>query len=218
MVNSLNFDYEYFQKILSDATKNAFRALQQQHSENGIYAFGLESHTEFESLFPFILTEQKLTDNVLDWLTTPKPYLSAYQDLSEQQLRSYLRYSFFSERDYDVAEKYFDKVHHLQSKGLRQFDGMLISARKELSEEELRALTIEHESKFRDACLAALQTLDKQGIFGTGIERENIVLMLYFTGYGSLDGQTLEYIKALNAETVVKRYEAEIADIEGSQM
>lgn len=206
MIKPFEFDYLHFQNILRDAGRLAFKEMLEKHEQYNVYAIGLEAHTQFESLYPFILTESDLHESALDGLTHPN--FDMFEGLSLQDVRDWMRYGV-PDRDYEFTKKYFRKVHRRIHHGMCLYGETVIHARKEMSEMKVQSLMYKPQIKYQEACILALQELDKEETFGNSEARKHLVLFLKFTGHANQE-EGLEFVTRLNPILVVNRYKADL--------
>ena len=214
MVNPFYFDYVLFEKTLVEDLSVAFADLKQIRGNQSAYCFGIASHAEFENLNPFMLTEEML-GQVVDYDLQDDPSLN--RGMNRDNLRWYYRYAY-SLVDYDYCiSDYLKGTKQLIYDGMRSFDGMIMSARKELPEQEVALIIDKHKAKYRKACVNALQRLNQLGDFGVGTERSKVIVL--FVLYGYADPFYPVYpvwddIVSLNPTPVVQRYRIEKAKSE----
>lgn len=154
----LRFDYRKFEKILIDVTSPIFREFYEIYKDEKILAFGLESHIEFEPLYPFVTTDSdriKRAQLSSDWMGIP-------------------------ERDYSFEDQLMP-LHIAISRGMRRHDNLHLRARSDgMPEDEIHKMLQPYLDEYRETCIRALRLMDANGIFGEDSARNGIVLMLGF--------------------------------------
>jgi hypothetical protein len=159
MVNRFKFDYTTFQAELIAHARTVFTALREKYTPETLYLYGLEAHAEFERIFPFVSTEKD-------------------QDISLHEL--------FIDRDFEL-NNLLEELHEMVAKGMSSLDGMISSAQQELPQAEVELRQQSEEARYRQACIEALQALDRTGFFGRQVPRSEVQIYLVFYGYAEPD-------------------------------
>jgi uncharacterized protein DUF4303 len=176
-------DKQALYQVLKQATRQAFEDLCRNHVGEHFYAFALYSNDIGQYLYPTANTEEAL-----------RQYYGRRVDPEwEPQLR------WFYPGDWRYCQEGAD--HFLPVNGmLDQFDPYSGS----VSDEEVTA----HAQAVFDTCEQVLRDLDTEELFGSGTDRERIVINYLYLD--SSEQRWLATAKRVNPESVWRRYEAEL--------
>lgn len=150
------------------------------HPKETPYAFALHGLEGTPHLYPYVLTEEGLTQ-------VAKRYVAEGYHVTVEEARRELRYSM---EDSPYSTELEDK--------LPTVDAVMEPIEDSLDETEGYAL-------LANAAMAAFSSLDKQGIFGKAKQRDSLVLMIE-TSLAEHDW-SLQSVRRLNPRTVTKKYE-----------
>lgn len=203
------FDFQSFQKCLEDEARTIFSYLKDRYDKDRIYGYGLYAHSdEFEALYPLILTENQLEKSIQE--RRKRDYLH-YRGMSLANLRWYYRYHYESDYYEDQSLWHaFDQSNGLISRGSSSLIGTYIDAQGKFGTAKADALIQPELTRFRSTCINALRQLNKEGIFGKGMARTQIIVMIDYYAYPR-DENRGRIIGALNPPEIVDRYRIAMA-------
>jgi hypothetical protein len=177
-------DLEKLRYAVVEASAEAFRLIQRNHVGERFYAFALYTVPLGDSLHPTANTEESLT-RLAKRMVEPSP--ESHKDLGAEERE--LRWAA-SEWEYFEGEPYFSEVHKL----LTQI-----------------APSVEEAHLLHATYRKALKELDRRGIFGTGADRDRIVINLFWGDRD--DSQFLEWARELNPKPAFERYRKDIEQL-----
>jgi hypothetical protein len=209
LVNPFYFDYRFFEKILIDEARSAFALLREQAIDEAVYGYGFYGRWKFEPIYPYILTEARLTTRIE---SAYRAYPHRYRGLSRQNMRWYLRYAA-PEPDECSVVQHLKLTHQELYDGQRMFRGLYLSTAQELGYGAADQLNDEHQIKYEHSCMRVLRTLDMEGVFGQGEARQQVIVLLW-QGRAEPDWN---HCVELNPTQVIQRYRIEVAKASGLQ-
>lgn len=180
-------DAKRFRATLTDELRAAWRALRAAHAGERFYAFGLYTAPCAEYLMVTAATEEGLAR------ATAAAVGKRGGDPALRQAS--LRWSPA------------DSPLHAEGDGLLPKSGALRDAGPDPYDDSPAgeaAVKLVFES-----AVAALRELDREGLFGAGVEREALVVGVWYGDQS--DEERVEYARALNPAPVAERFERELA-------
>lgn len=176
--------------LLMNAARDAFRAVQLEHTRDQFYAFALYTSGGLDYVGPSSNTEEGLSEAVAS-------YLKRDESESAEQHRATLRWSPC------------DWAHHMAHQEVfAEFDRRLYEGRPDLDEaapNELKRFA----AGLLGLCFDVLRCLDGEGLFGRGLAREGVVLNV-LKGDQS-DKEQIEWARVLNPPATAERFAKEVA-------
>jgi hypothetical protein len=195
-INNFYFDPASFEKTIADDCEAAFRAYQERYKGERFYTYGLRTHRPFELLYPVAVTEEMLdryVEHEIAW------HAERYKGMSRSNIRWFHRF------DHNIED---ELQYNLTMSHEFGFFGYIASAALVLPSAEVDRLEAEHSKSYIEACLNALRSLDKKGVFGDEATRSRVTL---FFEEGHSHFLPVNCVDVLNPPDVFTRYRVEKA-------
>jgi hypothetical protein len=186
------YNYAEIHALLLDASRKTFISVQQQHPHETFYAFGLFHEPLWAYIVPTCNTEEGLIRQAHRY--QHDEHNLGYATRTINDLRHLLRWStadWVYHRD--LYRDHFEPVFEW----LREYDPYDLGEDEWLDDAQMNAV-----------CRSVLHTLDLEGVFGEGEDRERIVLNVLM---GDQDNSWVEHARLLNSPAVYQRW---VEDIE----
>ncbi len=177
---------EQFEKTLYEDGKNAFEKIITKHG-NDLYVIGLYHFGGYDGVMPMFNTFSALKE-VQESLAGEDSYLIEYT-------------AKWNPSDYPSLEEYSEFFENSERE-IRKLSGEF--------EETIYESDEEIQSRWQQTLRAmerALIRLDKEGVFSTGVDREQITLAI--STYDEGEDEQYDRIKRLNPDTVLKRIQSD---------
>jgi hypothetical protein len=185
------FDFEHFRSLLCEASRAAFPHIQRTHQGEKFYHFALNIPPELGYVSPFSSTEEALTFAAQKFLAP-----GWHAGVSLEQAREIIRWGSDANNVHPVGAELFERVNEF----VERVPGILYDMPTE-TWDEFQAFC----SRFIGVCIDVLKELDSEGVFGTGVRRNTVVVSIW---RGDLDDETwLSYGRRINPEVVCERLE-----------
>jgi hypothetical protein len=211
MAEPFVFDDDKLKALLLSKSRDGFNQIKQQYASEDFYCFALYSHGSYSFAYTVASTEEGLT-------RAAERYLARnivenwhwFDDLSLEQMRTMLRHSIADSPLHDgtLAETLFKEVCELAETRSNDLFNLWCEIANEQNEKAAFKAVKPYDKQFLDMCFDVLRQLDREGLFGTGEQRQHIVVNLLMADQSRED--MLNYAKALNSQSVLKRYETEL--------
>jgi hypothetical protein len=205
MLENFVFDYSDFQKKLLAVSQQGFQLLKDRHKNETFYCFAFYSHGSLSFLYPAASSEEGLTRVAQHYINHhPKPY----GQVSLADMRTSLRHSIADSplNEPDLMLPIFEEVCDLAWKRSSELNDIWSNLADQIGEDPAFELIQPHEDQFMETCFSVLRQLDGEGMFGTGLEREHVVLNFLMGDQSEFETSAL----AVNPKHIVERYLAEI--------
>jgi hypothetical protein len=176
-----------FRETIRAEFHTAWETLRQKHPSEHFYAFGLYTTTLASYLMVTASTDEGLE-------TVTQDYVKRYGGDPKLQ-RASLRWSTC------------DSPIHLEGKSLLPISSILRCEGPDPEDDELDSDAF-IDSIF-EAAVEALRQLDRDGVFGAGLERDGLVLGIWKGDQSNED--RIKFARMLNPDAVVDRYARELA-------
>jgi hypothetical protein len=177
---------EQFENALYEDGKNAFEKIITKHG-NDLYVIGLYHFGGYDGVMPMFNTFSALKE-VQERLAGEDSYLIEYT-------------AKWNPSDYPSLEEYSEFFENSERE-IRKLSGEF--------EETIYESDEEIQSRWQQTLRAmerALIRLDKEGVFSTGVDREQITLSI--STYDEGEDEQYDRIKRLNPDTVLKRIQSD---------
>jgi hypothetical protein len=177
---------EQFENALYEDGKNAFQKIITKHG-NDLYVIGLYHFGGYDGVMPMFNTFSALKE-VQERLAGEDSYLIEYT-------------AKWNPSDYPSLEEYSEFFENSERE-IRKLSGEF--------EETIYESDEEIQSRWQQTLRAmerALIRLDKEGVFSTGVDREQITLSI--STYDEGEDEQYDRIKRLNPDTVLKRIQSD---------
>jgi len=179
--------YARLRAALLQATRAAFEEMRHNHPHEQFYAFALYTSGEAAYVAPSANTEEGLAR------LTQRDIANAEKEQVAHLYRASLRWSPCDWPYHLEGARHFTTVSRL-------LDEILMISRE--AEDDQSADTV------FDLCLAVLQQLDGEGVFGTGAQRDALVLALLMGDQS--DEDRIAWARRLNPPPVADRLAGEL--------
>lgn len=208
-IQPFTFDFKRFSRILEDEARAIFDIVNDEWAHETIYAYGLASYSEeFENLYPLVFTQAHLDRQIIK---RRKRHYRTYKGMSLHNLRWYYRYRYHIDyRENDMLRTAFAQSNRMIAQGGSSLLGTWIDAAGKLTDTHADEMIQPHLTHFRATCINVLRQLNREGMFGRGKHRQNIILMIDYASYTD-DDPAGRIVGALNPPEVVNRYRIEMA-------
>jgi hypothetical protein len=181
-------DRQQFRDTLLAEIRSAWLSLRKDHPSEHFYAFGLYTAPLAEYLMVTASTEEGLSAVTQQYLENKggDPTLT----------RATLRFSPCDSPLHEGGQSLLPLSDSLRTAGPDPYDD---------TEEAHAAVSLVF-----DVAVEVLRQLDHENVFGTGLERERLVLGIWIGDQS--DEEQIEFIRKLNPESVVHRFAQELED------
>jgi uncharacterized membrane protein YebE (DUF533 family) len=173
--------WEELRKLISEATLKFFCDLRETHTDEDFYAYALYTDSSAMTVLPSVNSTQKLQQII--------------EKAEDKTLSSLAYYKWAtSEWAYEGG----------QTDGFREIS-------KKLRNSADRECFDQFKQKVLQTMIAALKALDEDGVFGTGVQREQVVLFITIVDDNDAEKIENESAKLLNPFSIydifIRRYE-----------
>ncbi len=203
---TLPFDAVLFREKLLIASRQGFETLKQVHANESVYCYAYCTNGSLGYVIPILGTEEALTRRAIKYLDDEKRECS-----NLAQARAEIRHNpgdLAAQTSVDLENDLFREIcemTHQRSTAL--FEAWSLIGEKH-GEDAANTATEPYYFQFIDLCYSVLKQLDREGVFGTGIQREKVIVNFLF------DDQDIESMiksaQELNPASVVEKYKAEL--------
>ncbi len=191
------FDFDNFRSYLYDASKVAFSAIQNAHTNEHFYSFALVTSGDLAYVYPTASSEEGLTQAAQKYFDKGS---KSDKGKTLQQLRDELRWSLGDSYLNMEDNTYFEVVNALVAN-----ISDIVDEFPEDSWDEFDAFV----AQFMGVCADVLKRLDSENLFGAGEQREAITLNILMGDQS--DEEMQKYAKLLNPASVYERFCMELA-------
>lgn len=195
-------DFQYLIHMLTQATRLAFQSLKQHYESEIIYAFALYTHGDFSYVTSTASSEEGLTKVAQKYIAEGR---HNNRSLSEQRIL--LRWSPADSLLHEVGGEFFNDIDPLLEEANAIMDALYDEEND--SWDAVEAFAQRVESSF----IMALQTLDSEGLFGTGEQRKAITVNLLMGDQS--DESRVQHAQQLNPPEVWQRLARELNERAG---
>jgi hypothetical protein len=187
-VTVTDIDAALFRATLKEELLEAWRALKAAHPDEHFYSFGVDIGACAEYFIVTASTEEGL-------VKAAARYVGQYGgDLAQQRIA--LRWSTGDSPLQDAEQVFLSRSRALRAAGPDPYDD---------SPEADAWYTLVH-----DAAVQGLAGLDREGAFGSDLERAHLVLSIW--GGDQPDEERIDYARALNPPAVSARFARELEE------
>jgi hypothetical protein len=211
MQKCLDFDDDQLKRLLLRESREGFKRIKQQYSDQAFYCFALYSHGSYSFAYTVASSEEGLT-------CIAERYLARnivenwrwYDGLSLEQMRTMLRHSISDSPLHDgkLADTLFKEVCELAEERSTALFNLWCEIANQSGDQKAFAAVQPYNQQFLNMCFDVLRQLDEEGLFGCGKQRGRVVVN-FLTSDQNRE-EMLTNAKALNPPSVVKRYEREL--------
>lgn len=203
---SLPFEPVQFREKLLVASRQGFEKLKQLHANKSFYCFAYCTNGSLGYIVPIVGTEEALTQRALNYL--------AYENAEHSnlaQIRTELRHNtgdLVAQTGADLEDDIFREVCRITQQRQEALFKIRTLLMNEYSEDAAYKASESYYAEFVALCLSVLRQLDREGVFGVGSARQNVVVNFLF------DDQDIESMiksaQELNPDAVIDKYVQEL--------
>ena len=202
----IEFDYVAFENLLFELTQDAFNAIQEEHSGEHFYVFGLYGGGKFLNMHISANTEERLLEYAKDAQDVHAKKISL--PLSEAMI--HLRYNESWNYGIETRERFsghFAPIHDLLRERDKQIVQMRYHNRHHVTLEENQAITAAQVERMRDLFVVVLKRLDAEHVFEKTNSRADVVVAQHYLPLCLAESPSIE---ELNPSDVVQKVRAEL--------
>lgn len=178
---------ERLRQDMAKAARNTFASYREQHPGEDFCAFGVVTDANVRTWVPVANTEQSMEEAIQE-------YINDGEEVPELSQMRYCPMKWGISGDEGEGKQAWRGIRAMQNV-LREYPG--------LSAEVYR-------DKVLEAMLLALKDLDAEGFFGTGAERERIILLVWTHKAEDCRQWWLRSARELNPQAVYERFASEL--------